>query len=249
MNIVMDTEANGLYDKVDTLWCIVLKDLDSDQTLRYPEIPLKEVLSEMTQADKLICHNIIGYDLPVLKKVIDWEPGPTTEIVDTLVMSRLANPDRERPVGYKGKGGVHGLGPWGYRIGRGKPDHDEWDKYSPEMLHRCTEDTEINKVIHGIILEELEGFSEESISLEHEVAEIMAKQERRGIRIDVPKAEECVQDLTSRIEQIDKEVVPLLPKSLKQIGTAVMKPFLKTGKYRKQTREYFESFYGDLYEE
>ncbi len=47
----------------------------------------------MKRAERLIGHNIIGYDLPVLKKVLGWTPSKNTEIVDTLVLSRLIHTD------------------------------------------------------------------------------------------------------------------------------------------------------------
>ncbi|MGJ8839522.1 hypothetical protein AB9H28_24425, partial [Salmonella enterica subsp. enterica serovar Kentucky] len=43
----------------------------------------------------------------------------------------------------EGKAGPHSIEAWGYRLGRGKPEHEDWSQFSPEMLHRCSEDVEI----------------------------------------------------------------------------------------------------------
>ncbi len=43
-------------------------------------------------ADAICGHNIISYDIPVLKKLYPWFE-PKGEIVDTLVISRVQCPD------------------------------------------------------------------------------------------------------------------------------------------------------------
>lgn len=255
MRIVFDIEANGLYKTVDTLWCICLKDLDSQwrgrwhrptaETIekRYTSESLDDIslIKTLNTAEVLIGHNIINYDLHVLKKILGWEPNENTKIVDTLVMSRLANPDRGKPPGYTGRGGPHSLEAWGYRLGKGKLDHEEWSFFSPAMLRRCEEDVEITDLVYHTVSNELKEFSEESISLEHEVYKIISKQEHRGIRFNTSAAEKMVLDLSKRIDKIDKEIVPLLPKELEVIGVEVRNPFLKTGGYRKTVIDYIES--------
>ena len=46
-------------------------------------------------ATHIVGHNLIGFDLPVLRDVWGWEPGPDVRVVDTLILSRLANPSRD----------------------------------------------------------------------------------------------------------------------------------------------------------
>ena len=43
-------------------------------------------------ADCIAGHNIIGYDLPVIKKIYPWFENPAV-VIDTLVLSRLYHPD------------------------------------------------------------------------------------------------------------------------------------------------------------
>ena len=38
-----------------------------------------------------------------------------------------------------------------------KPKHEDWSKFSPEMLHRCREDVKINVLVYEALLKELEG--------------------------------------------------------------------------------------------
>ena len=213
MRLVFDIEANGLYDTVDTIWCICAKDLDTGEKYEWTIENTKRP-SFLDSATVLIGHNILNYDLPVLKKLWDWEPNENTKITDTLVMSRLANPDRPKPPRYTGKGGPHSLEAWGYRVGKGKPEHNEWHVFSPDMLRRCREDVEINYLTYYSVASELKDFSEESIEIEHQIAKIITEQEHYGIRFDVDNAKKFIKYLDQQIEKIDNEILPKLPKTL-----------------------------------
>lgn len=140
--ILFDIEANGLLEEVDTLWCCVATDLDSGVTRRYSPLDWDAAVQYLYNADVLIGHNIVGYDLPAIWKV----HGPcllVPRVIDTLAVSRFLRPERY---------GGHSLAAWGKRLGFPKGDHSEWDRYSKEMLEYCEQDVKVNVKV----LEELE---------------------------------------------------------------------------------------------
>lgn len=253
MRLVFDIEANGLYEDATKIWCIVTKDVDTGEVHEWTraerpsrENSINKSLSFFDTAEELIGHNIINYDLPLLEKLTGWRPNENTKITDTLVMSRLGNPDRRKPPGYTGKGGPHSLESWGYRVGTAKPDHEEWDVFSPAMLRRCRQDVEINLIAYNILRQELSPVEKWELALEIEsaMAKIMTDQENYGILFDVAKANEYIQWLTDQMDKIDAEIIPLLPKTLERLGSVpINEPFLKTGGYRKQTQEYLNEAY------
>lgn len=153
MRLIFDMESNGLLDEVTQMWCIVAKDIDKGIIHRFGPNDIFQALEYLLQAETLIGHNIIGYDIPVFKKFHPFEY--TGELIDTLVVSRLQYPDRPSPKGYKGKA-PHSIEAYGYRLGRGKPEHNDWSCFTPEMLHRCSEDVEITHMIYDYLLEERE---------------------------------------------------------------------------------------------
>ncbi len=259
--LIFDIECNGLYQEATKVWCICIKDAVSEDTPERPQEPvrayfditptmgielresrlgtLREGLRYLQEADILVGHNIINYDLPVLKKLLDWEPNyETTHIHDTLVLSRLLNPDRTRPSGYTGKGGPHSLEAWGYRTSKSKPHHEEWDVFSSAMLRRCIEDVEINYLTDLALELEVVGWDwGEAIKLEHSIAKIITDQEHFGVTFDKKRAIECIDYLTDKIDLIDKEVIPKLPHKVKQRGATVLSPFTMKGEYTKKYRE------------
>lgn len=255
MRIVFDLEGNGLYDTVDTLWCYTHKVLETGEICQWNVTESKNdgksitetTLKKVSTEDEYIGQNIIGFDLPVLKKVENWQPPKGTSVTDTLVMSRLLNPDRLKPHGYDGKAGPHSVECYGYLFGRPKPDHEDWTQYTPAMLHRNEEDVEITVMMYHHLNAEMGDWDwSEALRIEHEIARIISRQERYGILFDEQRAREYVSDLTLKIEAIDEEIVPKLPKTLKKIGSVpVNNPFLKTGGYRKQTLDYLDEAYKD----
>lgn len=155
MVLVYDTEGDGFLDTITNMWCLVAKDIETGEVFKYRPEELEEALTKLEEASTLICHNQIGYDLPVLEKLYDWSPKESTQIIDTYVMSMLLWPDRPLPRGYRGKGGTHSIEAWGFRLGRWKPEHEDWTKFSPEMLHRCEEDVEIQALVYEQLIKEM----------------------------------------------------------------------------------------------
>ena len=151
--LIYDTEGNGLREEVTRMWCIVCKENETGKVLKFKPDEIELGIRVLESADRIVCHNQIGYDLQVFKKLYGWEPPPDIEIVDTLVLSRLYNPERRVPKGWKGINAPHSIEAWGMRFSRYKPVHEDWSKYTPEMLFRCEEDVEIQSLVYNHFVE------------------------------------------------------------------------------------------------
>ena len=88
------------------------------------------LLDALQGSEKVIGHNLIGYDLPVLKSLWGVSVAPE-RVEDTLVLSRLANPQRDKG---------HSLRSWGERLGFPKGDYNDWTQCSQEMEDYCEQD-------------------------------------------------------------------------------------------------------------
>lgn len=234
---VGDLEANGLLPTVTQAHCGVFKDINTKEVWKFKPHEMKEMLAFMDTIDVLIMHNGIGYDWPLLKKLFGYEYKGKK--VDTLVMSRLLNPKRLVPFNCPDKkAGPHGIKAWGYRVGRGKPDHDDWEQFSEEMLHRCSEDTEILELVYYALLDEAKGGKwKNAFLLSFKLFENLQKQEDYGWLVDRNHMNSCISQLTNWIRRIDSVLTPNLPNVLEINETKkdgeynfVRKPFLKSGK-------------------
>lgn len=245
MQLVFDIETNGLLPDVSTLHVCCTHDIDTGE--EWYSTNQEEILSHLSKATHLIGHNIIDYDLPALEKLTGWKPNEETRITDTLILSRLSNPDRQRTAqhikdGYKG--GPHSLGAWGYRIGVGKPEHEDWTTYSEDMLHRCREDVRINAKILSILESETSTFGE-SVQLEHEIQRIISRQERTGVYFDRDRAVEYIKQLGHKVCEIDERLVRRLPRHARRVGVSVSKPFKKDGSLSKMVTDWASSVHAD----
>lgn len=151
ISLVFDIEGNGFYEDITNVWCIVTKCVETGEVKKSRPDDIGLALQDLSKADTLIGHNIIDYDLPVLEKLYGFTY--TGRIIDTLVFSRLLNPDRF---------GGHSLASWGIRLEDHKGDFgkDEEDKidafqeYSEEMLEYCEQDVSLNYKLYLYLLEE-----------------------------------------------------------------------------------------------
>jgi DNA polymerase I-like protein with 3'-5' exonuclease and polymerase domains len=196
--VIFDIETEGLEG--NTIHCIVAKVIGGG-TYLFPPDKLQEGADLIESADVLIGHNIIGFDIPVLKKHFDL--NLTNHIEDTLVVSRLVNPVLT---------GGHSLENWGYILYPNDADKrkaqqpDSWEEYTEEMGEYCIQDVELNADVYYKLLEQVENFSQESIDLEHAVAKIVKEQEQNGFMLDEKKATLLAAKLNSKMAEIEKKV-------------------------------------------
>ena len=191
-NIVFDIETDDL--DATKVWCIVAKEVDGN-TYKFGPDELEDGLDLLRSANTLIGHNIIGFDLLILKKLFNFTYSG--KIIDTLVMSRLYNPIRENG---------HSLKTWGYRLGIPKQEQPEFDNYTPEMLDYCTQDVVLNEAVYKFLQKEGMGFSKQSFDLEQLTAAIMCEQEKTGFYFDSKQAMTLLAELKQKMADVEDEV-------------------------------------------
>lgn len=157
-NLIFDLETDGLLYDLTCIHCLVIYDCEVDQTLVYNDEGSKEPIvrgiSRLEEADCIVGHNIIGYDIPAIQKLYNWFKPPEV-VIDTLLLSRLyhadlLNIDRKRnwkhmPLQMYGR---HSLEAYGYRLGEYKGSFSkstDWKEWSQEMEDYCVQDVVVTK--------------------------------------------------------------------------------------------------------
>ena len=223
MNLVFDIEADSLDPT--KIWCIVAMDIDTGTVHSFGEPCVEAGLDLLQRANKLIGHNIIGYDIPAIKKVAGVDLS-NKKIVDTLVLSRLFNPTRE---------GGHGLESWGYRLGYRKGDYGQsegaWDQYTEEMLLYCVTDVKLNAKVYHALKQESKGFTAQSVRLEHNIAKIIHEQRENGFLIDQELLMGLVAEFEEKLLDIEQKVQEQFRP--KKTVTELNAQFTKSGKLSK----------------
>lgn len=146
-----DIETNNLYLEVDTFHCAWIIEPITGIRKGYRPSEWAEYLDDLSTYDIVVGHNVIDYDFPTLQKLF---PGRfhVKKTFDTLVLSRMLEPDRLSG---------HSLKSWGKALGLLKGDYgdgeDVWDVFSEDMFTYCERDVDVTVKLY-LHLCELAGF-------------------------------------------------------------------------------------------
>lgn len=247
---VFDLEADGFLDVATKVHCGTFISLDGKDNVSFSPLSGKDYIEKMLlfmdTASCLIAHNGFGYDFPLLKKLFGYEYKG--EKVDTLVMSRLFQPKRSTPPHCPVKNKPHSIEVWGFRVGRGKVAHEDWSKFTPEMLHRNIEDVEIGRLVYLALLEEKKQYNwDPALKLTHKLFNILQKQEEYGWLVDQGWMIKSIRMLNHWMDRIDRVLDRHLPLVMdieedKQDGEYkwVKAPFLRSGEYNANVVKWME---------
>ena len=214
---VFDLETDGLYDDVTEIFCIVLHDVNRNQTLSYGPESINDALALIAAADCLIGHNIIFYDIPVIRKLYPDLLSKEQHVIDTLVATRLLWPKEKLldldfnhyanvPPGLRG---TAGLKAWGYRLSDNKIDFKDFSKYSDEMLVYCQQDVNVTNKLFEVI--KRQNVAESCYRLEHDFAQAIERQIRSGFPFDIDQCLDLVDGLESSKQKIEGKLKEIFP--------------------------------------
>lgn len=252
---VIDIESNGLLNDILSfktqpyklredarLWTVVVKNLENGEVFSAEKENITKQWLQNTLKDctNLIAHNGLKFDFPVLKLfgLLDYYVGYLDEestlfgkpckFLDTLLMSRMTNPDRF---------GGHSLESWGERVGDFKTDYrqqcieqgyiekgskkgEEFKSWNPLMLPYCIQDCHVTEKAFYKIISELEGYPEFKNALKQEtkLADLSWRREILGFKFDKELALNNLKELQSRMEVIANSINPILPPKPMNIG-------------------------------
>lgn len=205
--LVIDIEADSLRPK--QIWCVCYKDLDTGSTGAWHEDTKEECKRELEGAELIIGHNIIQYDLPVLKQLWGVDTK-VSQVYDTLVASRLADPKRENG---------HSLREWGSVLGFPKGDCDDFSHWSESMESYCHRDVLVTEKVYNRVRDELAGFSPYSVKIEMRSQWILSMQHYNGFDFDMDAAIALKNQMESEYFVLINRIREAFPPRKHLIGT------------------------------
>ena len=252
MKLVFDIEA----DAVDAtkIWMLVAHDIDSGIDYQFSDysdklLSMADGKSLMAKADVLIGHNVIGYDLPVLKRLEGFELGVHQKVYDTWVMSQTLRYKRTHK---------HGLAGWGDHLGHAKIFFDP-EKFArgddplvfEEMLKYCKQDVRLNVQVYNELMAEfkqlyaINPLIREGLKIEHDTAHFNAYVRERGWKFDMEKANENRKLMSNRMAEIEGLIEPQLGTHTVYVDKEPRTPkFKKNGEYNVHTVRQLSEFFG-----
>jgi len=173
---------------------------------------LEEAYELLENADLLVGHNIINFDLPTIKK-LNWLFEPKGEVLDTLIVSKLMYPNLSMVDSNRKKFppklvGSHSLKAWGYRMRKYKGDfgssEEQWEVLTEEMVEYCRQDTEVTYSLYNRLSQKLPP--QQAIWIEQEFAKIISRQEKYGVFFDIDSAQKLHLEILEESRAIDTQM-------------------------------------------
>jgi len=202
---VFDIETDGLLEEATKIHA--LSWMDKNGVVHHTHDQFQMALL-LTQAETLVGHNIIRYDIPVVEKLLGIKVE--AKLVDTLALSWYLNHDRPR----------HGLEGYGEDYGIPKPQIKDWNNLTPEeYAHRCNEDVKINARLYKELSAQLEWLYPDQTVRDSFVQYLSFKmdcareQEALGWKLDVAKAQSHYEELQRLKEEKIEQLAEAMPKN------------------------------------
>lgn len=243
--LAFDIETNGLYEDATTIHCLCLRDIDTGEHMSCADkpgyTPIKEGIEELKKATMLIGHNIISFDVPVLKKIkgVDLQH---IQMFDTFIASQLIYGDLDRWRAEVGEGisrkvpknmwYKHSLAAWGHRMGVHKGDYEgPWTVWSKEMQIYCEQDVNVSTKLGLFLLSK--NTDQRALDLEMKFAQVAQRIEKHGFGFDREKAVELYGELTDQKKTLEEELIATFGTWVEPDGLVIPK---KTIKYKDPSR-------------
>lgn len=205
------------YEETDGKHKYILEDYAPEE---YEHRPLSEFPEWVSSGavSKIVGQNIINFDLLATKLYFgldytveaDSWAGLPVEIEDTMILSKVLNPDRL---------GGHSLDNLSSKTGvkkiafRKNIHQDERFKFfAADMLYYCFYDCKSNTKVYEMLMKEWGDWKwDDAYRLEKAVADIITRQEHRGFKFDMELAQQNIEFLDKALEERRQRVEPILP--------------------------------------
>jgi len=216
--VVCDLEADGLLSTVSRIWCIVCKDYETGELFQWTP----DTIDEFPQwaednVHHWIGHNFLGYDMRVLKKILNMKIKPN-RVTDTLLVSRLQMYTRQ---------GGHSLDNWGTILNFPKLPFKDFSEYNEEMLEYCINDVELTYKVACYLKSEGGKYGSEHASrIEHLSQYLVDEMCQTGFALDVRKAHQLFAMFGNESNKLASEILSELPAIPKFVDE-------RTPKYKK----------------
>lgn len=216
--VVFDIETTAIpkggHRYVDTIWCIVCKELGGETTVFTKDglfgYKRLEEFNEFTNGvDRWVAHNGLSFDVPVANRILGTSI-PAERVVDTFVVSRLVNYSRYN---------THSLDELGASLGVKKTHFNDWSQLTQEMIDYCIQDVRVNERIY----KHYERFIndddwQDALKLEHQMVLVNEDMSANGFKFDIEKATLLLHDIKVRMKKLLELMQEAWPPELQEVN-------------------------------
>ncbi len=195
--LIFDIETDGLLLDVSKFWVGVAYCIETKEEKTFYEA--QDMVTYLNEADTLVGHNIIGYDIPTLNKLSIIHINSSIRLIDTLILAKLAYYDKD-------KSWSHSLDAYGERLGEKKGSYNDWSRYTKEMEEYCKQDVKVTYKLYQHLKRKTSWLPETALLLEQNVQKVVTQQYIAGWRFDVKKARRLHVELVEEKEKAEEHL-------------------------------------------
>lgn len=209
MEVVIDIECNSLHNPTK-IWVIVCREVASGEYQIFREVTSDEqekarFLDYSARVSRWIGHNFLGYDYPVLNKLLGRsDPDIYLKSVDTLILSKLVDYSRKS----------HSIEDYGLQFGIEKGKFNDFTKYSQEMENYCVRDVDICERIYRLysrVLDDKGGYT--SLRTEQEFQLLVNLLHDNGFCFNSSRARIHLRKVEEELKELDEKIKEAFPPS------------------------------------
>lgn len=212
--VAMDIETDAL--DATHIWVICAEELETghrEQFLNVTTVPEERdrFIAYCSTIDTFVFHNGIGFDVPVLNRLLDTQVIDPSRVLDTLIMSRL--------VDYSMDGKGHSLKAWGRRLGDLKIGFEDFSTLTQEMIDYCVQDVVVTIQIYNKLRKVIEDPQwQDAIRCEHDIQIICEEMTANGFYFNHTKARTLLTDIESRMQELEEGFQKDFPPKLEEVN-------------------------------
>ena len=179
----------------------------------YSQGALFEAIQLINACDYHCGHNIIGYDVQMVRKLLltDITPRP----LDTLILAKIIFSKDDLYAMDPNLGidkdlyGSYSAKAFGQRMNDFKIDYTDFSHLNEEMAIYCNQDTDLTAKLL-IFLMDKENFPIEAVvDIEHKAADIIAQQTEQGFYLDIDMARKLNTDLLQEKGELSRKLLDI----------------------------------------
>ena len=215
-----DVETNAIEDP-DSIWLVGGKMADTGEVFKFENIHTDKVArkaaTEWHQSlDKMVGHNFICYDLPLLNKWLDAPLDPR-KVLDTLIISKTLDYDIDIP---RGGDTPHSLKSWGIRLGLHKGDFKDFGALTPEMITYWLGDLDVTEALFKRFKKSIyDKDLASSFRAEHDVQIELVRSKYYGFHFNKDLATDLLSSVTAEMDTLEAQFQEDFPPKLEVANT------------------------------